>query len=234
MSMPRKAMQELGFQACCLRCDAPDKPGVARCTSCIQHHRAVREVVASAPPDDPLYQLAKEIMAMAAEPHRYDHDEVHGASLMEQQRLAATLVGSPAPRTTDDIVMVFEQQRAVEKVNAIRDVGNQNPWKDAPLQAEDAKKVGEETWLLHHEVDEHYGARTIPSKPIAKVDRSERIGEDTELTDRVHAAASHSGLDKTSAKIFEDLEVKQRQSQRKELKDAVKDVNEMIDDDLEF
>ena len=23
MSMPRKAMQELGFQACCLRCDAP-------------------------------------------------------------------------------------------------------------------------------------------------------------------------------------------------------------------
>ena len=234
MSMPRKAMQELGFQACCLRCDAPDQPGVSRCTSCIQHHRAVRETLASAPPDDPLYQLAKEIMAMAAEPHRYDHDEVHGPSLIEQQRLATVLVGTPAPRTTEDIITIFEEQRSVEKSNTIRDVGNQNPWKDAPMQAEDAKKVGEETWLLHQEVDEHYGARTIPSKPIAKVDRSERIGEDTTLTDRVHAAASQSGLDETSAKIFEDLEFKQRQSQRKELKEAVKDVKDMIDDDLEF
>ena len=98
-----KAMQELGFQACCLRCDAPDQPGVSRCGPCIQHHRAVRETLAAAPPDDPLYQLAKEIMAMAADPHRYDHDEVHGDSLIEQQRLAAALVGAPAPRTSDDI-----------------------------------------------------------------------------------------------------------------------------------
>ena len=62
----------------------------------------MRETLAAAPPDDPLYQLAKEIMAMAADPHRYDHDEVHGNSLIEQQRLAAALVGAPAPRTTDD------------------------------------------------------------------------------------------------------------------------------------
>ena len=53
------------------------------------------------------------------------------------------------------------------------------------MQAADAKKVAEETWLLNPDVDQHYGARTIPSKPIAKVDRSERIGEDTTLTDRV-------------------------------------------------
>ena len=126
------------------------------------------------------------------------------------------------------------QTRVRKQKNIIQEIANQNPWKDAPMQAEDAKKVGEETWLLHQEVDEHYGARTIPSKPIAKVDRSERIGEDTTLTDRVHAAASQSGLDETSAKIFEDLEFKQRQSQRKELKEAVKDVKDMIDDDLEF
>ena len=171
---------------------------------------------------------------MAAEPHRFDHDEVHGDSLIEQQRLATALVGTPAPRTAEDIVTIFEEQRTMEKVNAIRDVGNQNPWKDAPMQAEDAKKVGEETWLLDQRIDQHYGARTIPSKPIAEVDRRERIGEDTKLTDRVHAAASQSGLDETSAKIFEDLEFKQRQSQRKELKEAVKDVKDMIDDDLEF
>ena len=98
---------------------------------------------------------------MAAEPHRYDHDEVHGPSLIDQQRLATVLVGAPAPRTTEDIITIFEEQRSVEKSNTIRDVGNQNPWKDAPMQAEDAKKVGEETWLLHQEVDEHYGARTL-------------------------------------------------------------------------
>ena len=168
MSMPRKAMQELGFQACCLRCDAPDQPGVSRCGPCIQHHRAVRETLAAAPPDDPLYQLAKEIMAMAADPHRYDHDEVHGDSLIEQQRLAAALVGAPAPRTSDDISAVFEVQRSTAKANMLRDVGNQNPWRDAPMQAADAKKVAEETWLLNPDVDQHYGARTIPSKPIAK------------------------------------------------------------------
>ena len=81
-------MQELGFQACCLRCDAPDEAGVSRCSTCIQHHRSVRETIAAAPPDEPLYQLARELMAMASEPHRYDHDEVHGSSLMEQQRLS--------------------------------------------------------------------------------------------------------------------------------------------------
>ena len=61
----------------------------------------------SAPQDDsrsdrcrtcgrPALPLVKELMAMAAEPHRYDHDEVHGASLLEQQRLAGALVSAPA------------------------------------------------------------------------------------------------------------------------------------------
>ena len=96
-------MQELGFQACCLRCDAPDEAGTSRCSPCIQHHRSIREVIAAAPADDPLYQLAKELMAMAAEPHRYDHDEVHGASLLQQQRLAAALVDAPALRSATTI-----------------------------------------------------------------------------------------------------------------------------------
>ena len=167
-------------------------------------------------------------------PHRYDHDEVHGDSLIEQQRLAAALVGAPAPRTSDDISAVFEEQRSTAKANMLRDVGNQNPWRDAPMQAADAKKIAEETWLLNPDVDQHYGARTIPSKPIAKVDRSERIGEDTTLTDRVHAAASQAGMDEASAKIFEDLDFKQRQRRRQKMKDAMKDVKELVDDDLEF
>ena len=235
MSMPRKAMQELGFQACCLRCDAPDESGVARCSPCIQHHRQVREVLASAPPDDPLYQLAKELMAMAAEPHRYDHDEVHGSALIEQQRLAGALVGERAAPTADDISELFQQQRAKRQHNALRDIGNQNPWKDRPPEAGKAKQLAEHTWQLHGEEAAHYGARTVPSKPIAKVDRTERSGEDTALTDRIHAAAAAQAQpDEEAAEIFEALDFNERQAKRASLKAAMKEVKELVDDDLEF
>jgi hypothetical protein len=228
-------MQELGFQACCLRCDAPDEVGLERCSSCIQHHRSVRETLASAPPDDPLYQLAKEVMAMAAAPHRYDHDEVHGEVLIEQQRLAGSLSGPRQRRTEDDVVRVFDEQRAAQKANVLRDVGNKNPWKNAAPSADEANAISQQTWALEgQEIDPHYGARTVPSKPIQAVDRSERTGEDTELTDRVHAAVSSSGLDEDVAEIFEELEFKQRQSQRAALKEAMEDIKEMVDDDLEF
>jgi len=228
-------MQELGFQACCLRCDAPDEVGLERCSTCIQHHRNVRETLASAPPDDPLYQLAKEVMAMAASPHRYDHDEVHGEVLIEQQRLAGSLSGPKQRRTEDDVVRVFDEQRAVQKANVIRDVGNKNPWKNAAPSADEANVISQQTWSIEgQEIDPHYGARTVPSKPIQPVDRSERTGEDTELTDRVHAAVSSSGLDEDVAEIFEELEFKQRQSKRAALKEAMEDIKEMVDDDLEF
>ena len=85
---------------------------------------------------------------MAAEPHRYDHDEVHGQSLIEQQRLAGQLVGTPIKRTEHDVAMVFQAQREVEKSNALRDIGNQNPWKDAPLEAKDANEMAVETWQV--------------------------------------------------------------------------------------
>ena len=198
-------MQELGFQACCLRCDAPDEAGAARCSPCIQHHRTIREVIAAAPADDPLYQLAKELMAMAAEPHRYDHDEVHGASLLEQQRLAGALVSAPAKPDGLAVSELFEQQRSTVKANALRDVGNQNPWKDAPMEAHEAQRVAETTWKLE---GMKYNITAPGQFPVNRfnVDRSERIGEDTTLTDRVHAAAAaDSNLDPQAAEIFEDI-----------------------------
>ena len=62
-------------------------------------------------------------------------------------------------------------------------------------------------------------------------------GEDTTLTDRIHASAAaqaKSNLDETATEIFEELEFKQRQSRREELKSAMKEVKELVDDDLEF
>lgn len=171
---------------------------------------------------------------MAAEPHRYDHDEVHGASLIQQQRLAGALVDAPAKPDGLAVAQAFEQQRSTVKANALRDIGNQNPWKDAPLEAKEAKEMAKTTWEIEGEEVVHYGARTIPSQPIQPVDRSERIGEDTALTDRVHAAASQSSLDEDAAKIFEDIEFNQRQAERKALKSAMDDVKGLVDDDLEF
>ncbi len=229
-------MQELGFQACCVWCDAPDDASSKRCGPCIAHHRGVRETLAAGPPDDPLFQLSKEIMAMAADPHHYDHDEVHGPVLRELQRRAGSMVDAPLPSTTASINEVFQQQRRKKGVNVLQDIANQNPWKDQPLDAREAADIGAATWDLEGgEIDQHYGRRTIPSRPIDQVNRDERLGEDTELTDRVHAAAAQSeAIDEQVAEIFEAIEFKQRQDQRKELKKALDDVKKMIDDDLDF
>ena len=171
---------------------------------------------------------------MAAEPHRYDHDEVHGNALIEQQRLAGGLVGQRTKFDGDDVAAIFQEQREREKPNVLQDIANQNPWKDRPMGAGEAQKVANEMLSLEVGYDPHYGARTVPSKPIEKVDRTERPGEDTTLTDRVHAAASTHELDEEVAEIFEDIEFNQRQSKRKSLKAAMDEVKELVDDDLEF
>ena len=69
MAMPRRAMKDLGFQACCLRCDAPDIAGSSRCRKCITHHTKVRELIAKAPQSDELFQFARDLLAMAANPN---------------------------------------------------------------------------------------------------------------------------------------------------------------------
>ena len=234
MSMPRKAMHALGFQACCLRCDAPDGGSERRCTACIDHHRTVRETVASASPDDPLFQLAKELMAMAAAPHRYDHDEVHGASLREQQRLATELVGTVAPLTEEDVLGVFEEQRARKKVSPLRPEDNPNAQGDENAQPI-LSDMSERYFASAQGVDTaHYGARTVPSRPIASVDRSDRLGEDTALTDRIHAASTIAEKDEEAQAIFEEIDFQRRQRQRAELNKALQDAKELVDDDLDF
>ena len=233
--MPRKAMQDLGFQACCLWCDAPDVGSQSRCGACIQHHRTVRERLAVLPVDDPLSQLAKEIMAMAAAPHRHDHDEVHGAVLRQQQRLAGGLGPAAEMLTGGDVAALFSEQRARKKPNVIRDVGNQNDPSVRPPSAASAQQIGEVSLPIDPVMMDHYGARTVPSQPIAPVNREERLGEDTALTDRVHAASlTDRQLDDEVAEIFEAIEFQQRQQQRRDLKQALDDVRSLVDDDLDF
>jgi len=234
--MPRRAMKELGLQACCLRCDEGDIVGSQRCKKCISHHRIVRETIASAPAEDQLFQFAKELVVMAASPHRHDHDEIHGPALIEQQRLAAALTTATPLPSSEEVGDLFAAQKNTQKPNLIRDVANQNPWKDAAPGVEVANQIGLDAWSDDEAEAStaNHGARTIPSKPIAKVDRSDRIGEDLELTDRLHAAADAQRVPVELAEEVENLGFEARQQARKDLKDAISELDEILDDDLDI
>ena len=104
-----------------------------------------------------------------------------------------------------------------KKQNTIRDLGNQNKWKDAPPSPEEAKEIGKEAW---NEDDinqqEYYEIMTKPSKEIAKVDRSDRIGEDIELELRLNNVKNEDVIKKINS--------------REEWKDMIEDLDDFLDD----
>ena len=85
-------------------------------------------------------------------------------------------------------------------------------------QSDEPSKTSEE-----EDIDvRNYGSRTIPSKEIKEVDRSERIGEDITLSDRVQAATKNTENPEEFIKI--------KQSERKKWKDVVGDIEDILDD----
>jgi ribosomal protein L40E len=223
-------MKDLGFQACCLRCDAKDVAGSERCRSCISHHKRVREQISKASPSDELFQFARDLLAMAASPNRYDHDEVHGPSLREQQVLANSLAEAKPLPTSEDIQSVFAEQAKRDKTSVIQTVGNQNPWKDQLPPEEILEQMAE---VL--EVEEmNHGSRTIPSRPIATVDRSDRLGEDRKMVDKIEAGKASSKAPQSLKDVIEAETIAQRESARKEWEKAQSGVSELLDDDLDL
>ena len=104
-----------------------------------------------------------------------------------------------------------------KKQNTIRDLGNQNKWKDAPPSPEEAKEIGKEAWNedeIRHQ--EYYETMTKPSKEIAKVDRSDRIGEDIELELRL--------------KNVSNEDVEKKINSREEWKDMIEELDDFLDD----
>lgn len=230
MAMPRRAMKDLGFQACCLRCDAPDIAGGERCRSCIKHHTKVRDLIAKAPQSDELFQFARELLALASEPHKHDHDEVHGFTLREQQRLANSMVGAKPLATNDDIEALFNAQSQIDKSSPIQKIANQNPWKDE-LPPEEVLEMMAESL----DADETgYGARTIPSKPIEPVDRSDRLGEDRKMVDRIEAEKASQSAPDALKEIIESATISERNRDRKEWDLAKSEISKLLDDDLDL
>ena len=230
MAMPRKAMKDLGFQACCLRCDAKDIAGSNRCKSCISHHRKVRDLIAKAPQSDELFQLARDLLAMAANPNRYDHDEVHGPTLREQQRLANSMVEAKPLPSSEDIEQLFAKQAKRDKQSVVQTVSNQNPWKDE-LPPEEV--LDQMAGSLKAE-DMQYGSRTNPSRPIAAVDRSDRLGEDRKMSDKIVAERVASEAPDVLKEVVEAATIAERERERVEWKNVQESISEMLDDDLDL
>ena len=217
MAIPRKAMQEMGFQSCCLLCDAQDIAGTKRCRTCIDVHSKFRKELEKLGPEDPLAQFALELMQMISNPHRWDHDEEHGLELQNLQVLMGSLAPPKKHTTSEDISNLFAEQASNKKKSVIQEVANRNPWKEAPPNAEQIQRFGENLPVIDDFIP---GVRTIPNKPIQKVDRSDRLGEDRQLTDIVTAKAANDNT------LVED-----RKEARKDWSEALDLVSEILDDE---
>lgn len=223
--MPRKAMKELGFQGCCLRCDAPDHGGQQRCRQCITSHQEVRDLISKSPQNDVFSQFAREMLAYMSTPHHYDHKLEHRPYLEEQQRLAYALVDSKGEKGSDKFEEAFHQQSKEKKPNPIRDISS--GFVDLSHRSDDIESLNK-VIIPHTEQDR---GRTNPSEKIQSVDRSERKGEDIELTERVEAKNKASKNAENIRDLIEDAIVKEKARQREEWLEELTNVDELIYED---
>lgn len=170
----------MGLAGCCAWCDAPDTPGSDRCRACIATHRSVRDRLAAGA-DGPIDQAARHLLSLMAEPHRHDHDPIHGPVLKEQMRRLGVSARNRAS-TQADVEAAFAASRARDKGSVVTNVGSRLG--DAP-EADTARQLSEE--VFDPEQINAEARRTIPSRPIAAVDRSDRLGEDPALEARISA-----------------------------------------------
>ena len=113
--------------------------------------------------------------------------------------------------------LTSDQARLLAPGRIVADIANNNQWKESPPSPINARKIGEDTWKEDEiNQNEYYETMTIPSKKIAKIDRSDRIGEDLEI-----------GL-KASIESKKDVEIKKQQ--KEVWKTLLDEVDNILDD----
>jgi hypothetical protein len=130
--------------------------------------------------------------------------------------------------TLEDVRAAFEAARVKRKVNPLRDIANQSPWRDQEPSEEDLKRLSAE---LPIDIVDPSGVRTVPSKPIERVDISERSGEDHELSARVAAHAAQQDAPDDMRDVLIDLEVGEKRAERKQWVDLVDGLDDLLDED---
>ena len=225
MSLPRRAMQQMGFTICCLLCDAPDQEGSSRCKGCISTHKRVRERL-SKTAENTVDQFAKDLMILTSEPERHDHDPVHGPFLKEAVRLLSAHRGQRPPPTEEEVMKAFELARISSRESNLRKT-------EVDLAESDEDILQDAIELVESGSTKDYdtGQQTRPSRPIPTVDRTERLGEDRELMDRFRAEEQvrRTG-EEASEGIIEEL-IDKRKKKRSELADELSDLDDLIDSD---
>ncbi|MCS5527340.1 MAG: hypothetical protein NZ774_05705 [Candidatus Poseidoniales archaeon] len=219
-------MLEMGLATCCVLCDAPDEAGSNRCRQCIATHKGVRERVSELPAQSLVSQWSKELFQMLARPSSYEHDETHGEWMTAYAQLLHGQSKKPRATTQEDVEAAFEAARQKKKMNTLREMANQSKWKDSDPTEKELHDLSQE---LPTDIVDKSGIRTVPSKEITQVDRSERPGEDHELTARVQASASNQDTPDDLKDLMVDLKVGEKRAEKKQWKDIVDDVEDLFD-----
>ena len=128
MSLPRRAMEQMGFSVCCLMCDAPDIAGSVRCKACIKGHTRARDRLTSGKARTKAQRLARELVTMLSDPFSHIDDETHGESMQYYSEIIREHQQDPhkPPQRHG------RSQRLSKKISLIREVANQNRWADKP------------------------------------------------------------------------------------------------------
>ncbi len=165
MSLPRRAMEQMGFAVCCLTCDAPDIAGSERCRHCIDSHAKARDKLTSGPATTKAERLAREQVTMLADPSKYIDDSEHGEYMLNYVHLIAAHQGVEQVITMEQVEARFAAQRAKKDKSIIREVANQNPWAERAPDSEERE-----------EMLQMFGTTTRPEAPTWE-DLLDEVGE---------------------------------------------------------
>jgi hypothetical protein len=150
--------------------------------------------------------------------------------LIQQQRLANKLSDAKEMTTSREIEDIFASQASQEKSNIVQSVANQNPWREE-LPSKGVLNQMSET--LEPEESNH-GARTIPSRPIPAVNRSDRVGEDREMVDKIAGEVAASEVSEPLREVVESATIEERVRSREDWDETISEVSELLDDDLDL
>lgn len=140
MSMPRRAMEQMGFSICCLTCDAPDVTGSSRCRSCIAAHTRVRDRM-SGQATSKADRLSRELVTMLASPAKYIDDTEHGELMLHYVTLISQHQGTVSAKTQEEVEEMFRRQRRHRKASLLDKRRQKSSWWGTKLQPDEMEEL---------------------------------------------------------------------------------------------
>ena len=140
MSLPRRAMEQMGFAICCLFCDAPDVAGTERCKKCIAAHTRSRDRL-SGQATTKADRLSRELVTMLASPASYIDDPEHGELMLHYVTLISEHQGTVSAKTQEEIEQMFERQRRQKTTSLIDRRRKKSSWWGSKLEPDEMEEL---------------------------------------------------------------------------------------------